>query len=145
MQGGSEIIDQRPQEVLLLDGMYNIESERQWYPFWVHQIGDDLVIIRFGEHVELPILRTIQLTLIEYRDLFLPVVDSGANNDHPRRFTIHGTTWPGLWWSRAILEAPPRGREGGKHQRKRSGHKRHKRSSHKRSSHKNKSQRRRRH
>jgi hypothetical protein len=130
MRGGSEIMDQ--QEVLL-EGAY-ITDMRNLREFRVYQI-DDNVMISFNQGVNLPLLPPMQLTLREYQQEFLPVVDSGAYNPQHRRFTFRGTTWPGSWWSRAILEVPV-GNAGGKHRRKCSAHKHHhKRSgkSHKRS------------
>jgi hypothetical protein len=152
MRGGSEIIDPPPE--VLLEGAYMTEDQQTMYSFVVTQTDPDSVIIRrqiLPRNLNYPgLLPPIQLTMREYREQFLPVVDSGANNDNPIRFTIHGTIWTGSWWSIARLLETPAGNAGGKHQRKRSGksgHKRsgHKRSGHKRSGHKNKSHRRRRH
>ena len=120
------------QQEVLLEGAYI--NDRNLRLFWVYKIDDSNVMISFNQGVNLPLLPPMQLTLREYQQDFFPVVDSGAYNPQHRRFTFRGTTWPGSWWSRAILEVPV-GNAGGKHRRKRSAHKHHKRSgkSHKRS------------
>ena len=141
MRGGSEIIDPPPE--VLLEGVYHLLVERVMYEFVVNQTGPDMVIIRrqrLPRHLNLPDLPEIHLTLREYQEQFLPVVDSD------RIFQLNDMAWRGLWWSRARLLEAPAGNAGGKHRRKRSAHKHHKRSGHnRRKSHKNKSHRCRRH
>ena len=75
MQGGSEIID-TPE--VLLEGAYHINDEEVMYAFVVNQTGPDSVIRRQRlplQQPNFPVLPEIHLTLGEYQDQFLPVVD----------------------------------------------------------------------
>ncbi len=148
MRGGSEIINE---PVVLLEGGYMTMDRRNMYEFvvtqndMVPQNDANRVVINLRALLPLPPLPLppplppIYLSENEYRQEFLPVVDSGAN-DQPHGM-FRGLS--GSWWSRgrAMLEAAPARaaptrHAGGKHQRKRSAHKRSGKSGHKRSGHK---------
>ena len=136
MRGGSEIINE---PVVLLEGGYMTMDLRNMYDFvvtrndMVPQNAANRVVINLMALIPFPPLPLppplppIYLSENEYRQEFLHVVDSGANNQPHRRFR----DLSGSWWSRAILEAAPARRAGGKHQRKRSAHKRSGKSGHK--------------
>ena len=138
MRGGSEQLGL--EQVILLRGAY-LEPPSALWTFEARQIGENDVEIHFFQRSpnarEIPHLN---MTRNQYENVFLPVVDSGVNNQPQQLRGINYRGFPGSWWNIATLE----GRQGGykhrshKRSHKRSGkssHKRSGKSSHKRSSH----------
>ena len=118
MRGGSEIITNESE--VLLEGGYMTADHTKMYRFVVTRNGAGRVVINltalppFPPLPLPPPLPSIHLNEDDYRQDFLPVVDS-----RHRRFSGYN----GTWWSRRMLDAAPHA--GGKHQRnKRSGKKR---------------------
>lgn len=154
MRGGSEQVARAQSNVnlvVLLDGGYmENESEagscggrtRCLWQFTAYQNGEN-VEIHFSRMLSSPTTRNIpqlNMTLDQYINVFLPVVDSGANNHQP--LMLRGINYrglPGSWWSRALLEPRPnqgRPNQGGYKRRQRFSAKivayEHKKRSHKR-------------
>lgn len=161
MRGGSEQLGLG--QVVLLEGAY-IEHASTWR-FVAYQIGENVEIHFYRRSPNARVIPHLDMTRNQYENVFLPVVDSGVNNQPQLLRGINHRGFPGSWWNIATLEGRPNqesrtnrpnqesrtngpNQEGGykhrSHSHKRSGKSGHKRSGHKRrKSHTKKSCRRR--
>ena len=119
MRGGSVVLPLPRLPPPLLDGGY-MENNSVIWRFTAYQNGENVQIQFYRMSPNAREIPQLDMTQDQYNNVFLPVVDSGVDNDQPRMLRgINYCGLPGSWWSRAILEGRRRPNQGGYKRRQR--------------------------